>query len=278
VPKGETVVAIYNLHTETETAIKKLQRAGIDMRQISVIGKDCTEQYAVGYYNTGDRMQYWGKLGTFWGGIWGLLVGSAFLWMPGLGPILVGGPFVSSIVGTLEGATTYGGLSALGAALYSTGIPRSSVINYEGALRANKFLLILQGSMEEIARGEKILRDTEAIELAEHNAARMAEPGRSSTSPKAGAGAVKQFRAQSDDLVIVNVELGVIDGVDTARTIRSWELMQELEPTPIIALTTTSSGDPAPRDQSGGFIDYLVKPFNQAQLLGTIRRHARSPL
>jgi Heat induced stress protein YflT domain len=180
VTKAEAVVAIFNTHTETETAIKELKSAGFDMRQLSVVGKDYrTEEHVVGYYNTGDRLKYWGKLGAFWGGIWGLLVGSAFFWMPGLGPILVGGPFVSSIVGALEGATIYGGLSALGAALYSTGIPRNSVINYESALRANKFLVMLHGSTKEIARGKEILRDTEAIELSAHNLATaegMAEP------------------------------------------------------------------------------------------------------
>ena len=33
-------------------------------------------------------MQYWGKLGAFWGGIWGLLFGAAFFAIPGIGPVL----------------------------------------------------------------------------------------------------------------------------------------------------------------------------------------------
>ncbi len=35
------VVAVYSTHTEAETAVKELQRAGIDMRSLSIIGKDC---------------------------------------------------------------------------------------------------------------------------------------------------------------------------------------------------------------------------------------------
>jgi two-component system sensor histidine kinase/response regulator len=92
-----------------------------------------------------------------------------------------------------------------------------------------------------------------------------------------GAAVVKQFRSQSYDLVIVDVELPVIDGVSAARTIRSWELMQEFEPTPIIALTTTFSEPALRNDLNRAFTDYLVKPFDQDHLLGTIRRHARSP-
>jgi two-component system, sensor histidine kinase RetS len=91
-----------------------------------------------------------------------------------------------------------------------------------------------------------------------------------------GAAVVKQFRSQSYDLVIVDVELPVIDGVSAARMIRSWELMQEFEPTPIIALSTTSELALLD-DLNREFTDYLVKPFDQDQLLGTIRRHTRSP-
>jgi len=92
-----------------------------------------------------------------------------------------------------------------------------------------------------------------------------------------GAAAVKQFRSQSYDLVIVDVALGVLDGVCTARTIRSWELMEEFEPTPIIALTTTLPDLASPGDLTREFSDYLVKPFGRAELLGAIRRHARRP-
>jgi two-component system, sensor histidine kinase RetS len=87
-----------------------------------------------------------------------------------------------------------------------------------------------------------------------------------------GAAVVKQFRSQSYDLVILDVELPVIDGVSAARMIRSWELMQEFEPTPIIALTTTLSELALLNDLTREFTDYLVKPFHQDQLLGTIRR------
>ena len=68
------VVAIYASHVEAEAAVKELQRGGIDMHSLSIVGKDShTDEHVVGYYNTGDRMKYWGKTGAFWGGFWGLL-------------------------------------------------------------------------------------------------------------------------------------------------------------------------------------------------------------
>src|ERR1700728_1954880 len=100
-----SVVAVYQTHTEADRAVKDLQRDGVDMRKLSIVGKGShTDEQVVGYYNTGDRMKDWGKTGAFWGGFWGLLFGSALFMIPGLGPILAAGPVVAWIVGALGGA------------------------------------------------------------------------------------------------------------------------------------------------------------------------------
>jgi hypothetical protein len=164
-----SAVAIYSTHTDAESAVKQLEHSGVDMKLLSIVGKDYrTDDHVVGYYKTGDSLKYWGRLGAFWGGIWNLLVGEAFFWMPGVGPILVGGPLVSTIVSALEGATIHNGLTPLGSALHTMGIPKSSVINYESALKANKFLLVVHGANGEAAKASEILRKTEPIELAAH--------------------------------------------------------------------------------------------------------------
>ena len=73
--KNNSIVAIYPSHTAAEAAIKELQQSGFDMKKLSIVGRDYhTDEHVVGYYNVGDRMKYWGKMGAFWGGIWGLFV------------------------------------------------------------------------------------------------------------------------------------------------------------------------------------------------------------
>jgi len=99
----------------------------------------------------------------------------AFFIIPGLGPILVAGPLVAWIVGALEGAVVVGGLSALGAGLYSIGIPKDSVVEYETALKANKFLLVAHGTVGEAAQARDTLQTTNPLELAVH-AAQREEP------------------------------------------------------------------------------------------------------
>ena len=167
--KTNSVVAIYDSHTEAENAVKELQKSGFDMKKLSIIGKDYhAEEHVVGYYNTGERVKYWGKLGAFWGGFWGLLFGSALFLVPGFGPLVVGGPLVSWIIGALEGAVLIGGLSAVGAALYSIGIPKDSIVKYETSLKSNKFLLVAHGSAEEVRKAHDILRVSTATETNIH--------------------------------------------------------------------------------------------------------------
>jgi hypothetical protein len=166
-----SVVAVYKTHAEAEEAVKQLQRAGTDMHKLSVVGKDThADEQVVGYYNAGDRMKYWGKTGAFWGGFWGLLFGSAFFAIPGIGPILAAGPVVAWIVGALEGAVLVGGLSALGAGLYSIGIPKDSVIQYELAIKTDKFLLLVHGTASEVEKARGILAGTQPLDLKVHSA------------------------------------------------------------------------------------------------------------
>jgi hypothetical protein len=168
--KTNAMVAVYNTHTEAEAGIKELQKAGFAMKKLSIVGKDYhTDEHVVGYYNTGDRMKYWGKLGAFWGGVWGLLFGSAFFMIPGFGPILVAGPLVAWLVGALEGAVIVGSLSAIGAALYSIGIPEDSVVKYETAIKAGKYVIVAHGTADEVANAKKIIEGTKAIESVVHH-------------------------------------------------------------------------------------------------------------
>ena len=102
------------------------------------------------------------------GGFWGLLFGSAFFVIPGIGPLLMAGPIVGWIVGALEGAVVAGGLSALGAGLYSIGIPKNSILQYETALKTGKFVLIAHGTQEETTRAREIINRTSPEALEQH--------------------------------------------------------------------------------------------------------------
>lgn len=158
----DSVVAVYDTHEQAEHAIKLLQEAGTDMKTLSIAAKDThTDEHVVGYYNTGDRMKYWGKSRRLLGRSSGAYVfGSAMFAIPGLGPLLVAGPLVAWIVAGLEGAVVIGGVSALGAGLISIGIPKDSVVEYETAIKSDKFVLIVHGSFDEVKQAEEVIESS----------------------------------------------------------------------------------------------------------------------
>ena len=158
------MTALYDTHEQAEAAVKKLQHHGFDMRQLSIVGRDYhAEENVVGYYNMGDRILKWGGNGAFWGSMWGMLMGSAFILIPGVGPRVLAGPLVGMLVGALEGAVVVGGVSALGAALASVGVPDNSVLEYETEIKVGKYMLLAHGTAAEVARAHEILGVSTAI-------------------------------------------------------------------------------------------------------------------
>jgi hypothetical protein len=165
-------IAIYDSHTQAEEALKKLSAASFDIKKVSIIGKGYhTEENVVGYYTTGDRVKSWGAIGAFGGGLWGLLFGAGLFLIPGIGPVLVAGPFLAALLGALESAVVVGGLSALTAALVSMGIPKDKSIKYEADVKSDKYLLVVHGTTEEVERARAIFSETSPAGLETHQVA-----------------------------------------------------------------------------------------------------------
>lgn len=152
-------VAVFATHDQAEAAITKLSGAGFDIKNLSIIGQNYqTEEHPIGFVNTGDRMWSWGKYGAFWGSMWGLLFGSAMMFIPGIGHVM----FAGWLVAALHGAVVGGGIAALGGAFASLGIPKDTVLEYESALKAGSFLVLAHGTESEVQRAKELLGQTPA--------------------------------------------------------------------------------------------------------------------
>jgi hypothetical protein len=156
--RHETAVAVFPDHEAAERAVKSLTAAGFEMTNLSVVGKGYhSEEKVVGFYNTGDRVKFWGTRGAFWGGFWGLFFGGLFMTIPVVGHVVVLGYLAAIVASGIENAIVVGGLSALGAALYGLGIPKNSVLQYETDLKADGFLVMARGPTAEVERAQKLL-------------------------------------------------------------------------------------------------------------------------
>src|SRR5208282_1550080 len=111
----------------------------------------------VGFYRAGNPIKFWGKRGTFWSRLWVLFDGGVSLTIPAIGHIMVLGYLAPIVASAVDGAIMVGGLSALGAALYSAGVPRDSVVQYEQAVKADGFIVIVHGAAEDLIRAQTIL-------------------------------------------------------------------------------------------------------------------------
>jgi hypothetical protein len=175
--KIDSVVAVFADHNAAEAAVKKLAATGFEMKNLSVVGKGYhTDEKVVGFYNTGDRIKFWGSRGAFWGGFWGLFFGGLFMTVPVVGHVVVLGYLAAMAISALETAAVVGGVSALAAALYGIGIPKNSVIEYETAVKADDFLVMAHGSAADMARAKTILGAADAKRVDAYAGVKAAEP------------------------------------------------------------------------------------------------------
>lgn len=170
-------VAVFSKHEDVQAAVKQLADGKFDITKITVVGRGFhTEDHVAGFYTIGDRVKFWGKWGAFWGGLWGLLFGGLYMTVPLLGPVVVVGYLTALVAAALENAIIVGGLSALGAALFSIGIPKESVLRYENEIKADGFLLMLHGAPSEVERARAILRNTQPTQLDIHENLKLNAP------------------------------------------------------------------------------------------------------
>jgi hypothetical protein len=81
---------------------------------------------------------------------------------------------VAWIVAGLEGAVEVGALGALGAGLFSIGIPKNSIVKYETALKTDQFVLVAHGTAAEVAKAKDIIETTHPASFTMHAAEAVA--------------------------------------------------------------------------------------------------------
>jgi len=167
-----SVVGMYPTLGAAEAAIKKLDGGKFPIQQISLVAKDIQDEKKVhGYVTACDVSQSGAKTGAWLGGIFGLLVGAAFIWVPGVGPAIVAGSLSAALAGGIEGALAGAAMGGILSGLAAWGISKEHILKYEQSVKAGSYLVVAHGSAEEAARAQKLLQGTGAAELNLHGAA-----------------------------------------------------------------------------------------------------------
>lgn len=86
---------------------------------------------------------------------------------------------------------------------------------------------------------------------------------------RSGQAALETVVTQRPSLVLMDVQMPGLSGIDVARTIRSMPAFAEL---PLIAITAMAMKGDREEILAAGFDDYLAKPYKMDGLLGIVAR------
>ncbi|HYW21984.1 MAG TPA: hypothetical protein VE956_22270 [Nodularia sp. (in: cyanobacteria)] len=171
----KNAVGVFARHQELESAINELKTSGFSMEQVSVIAKDVEPDERLGEAQMSDGQSpvVSDRIGdqnvnatravgdtltaTTWGSV---LVGLSSLAIPGLGVVLAAGSVAVALVASMAGVAV--GTIAnenLVKALADLGIPENQARVYSDRLQQSYYLLILNGTDEEIHTAEAILHN-----------------------------------------------------------------------------------------------------------------------
>ena len=166
-----SAVGVYATLAAAESAVKKLDDGKFPIQQISVVAKDIHDEKKVhGYVTACDVSKAGAKTGAWMGGLFGALVGAAFIWVPGVGPAIVAGSLASALLGGVEGALAGSAMGGILSGLSAWGISKQQILKYEETVKAGSYLLVAHGSPEEVAQAQNLLQGTGATEVNVHSA------------------------------------------------------------------------------------------------------------
>lgn len=97
----------------------------------------------------------------------------------------------------------------------------------------------------------------------------LEQSGYQVTQAEDGAAAVKKLEAQKFDLVISDVNMPQMDGIELTKYIRKSSSHQFV---PVLVLTTESQSDKMQEGKAAGATGWIVKPFKSENLLGVVKK------
>jgi uncharacterized membrane protein len=178
---AKTVVAVFSRSNDVETAVNNLKDLNYDPHEMSLVMKDVREAKELKSelgVSVAEGATTGAMTGGALGGLTGLLVGLGILTLPGIGPLLIAGPFATALGLTGAAATTASG-AATGAiaggivgALASLGIPKDTATRYEEQIKAGGIILAVPVHDQRVEEVRKIVerngaRDATVLDLTE---------------------------------------------------------------------------------------------------------------
>jgi hypothetical protein len=114
---------------------------------------------------TGDIAGPSAATGAWVGGLFGLLAGSALLFVPGAGPLVALGPLAAAAVGAAQGALVAGGVGAI----LGHFVAREHIPKYQQLVKAGSYLVVVHGVEQDVARAQQVLTEAGGSDVQRHD-------------------------------------------------------------------------------------------------------------
>lgn len=158
-------VGVFPSRRDAETALHELRNSGFPMDKVSVVAQDADRADNIAGADVSDRVGnkadegagYGAAAGGTLGGIGGLLVGLGALAIPGIGPIMLAGAAATTLATTAAGAGIGAVAGGLIGALIGLGIPEERARVYNERVSRGEYLVIVDGTENEVRQAEAIL-------------------------------------------------------------------------------------------------------------------------
>ncbi len=172
---NKRAVGTFATYQDAEMALRELQSSGFSMDRVSIVGRDVDRRDVAGA-DMGDRISERGKhmaedtradegaktgaaTGGALGGLTGLLVGLGALAIPGIGPVMAGGALATALATTVAGGAIGAAAGGLVGGLVGLGIPEDRARLYSDRVSHGEYLVMVEGSEDEIRRADSVLRN-----------------------------------------------------------------------------------------------------------------------
>lgn len=115
----------------------------------------------------------------------------------------------------------------------------------------------------------RILTVDDSKSIRQMVSATLRDAGHVVTAAEDGKQALSLAKMQPFDLVLTDVNMPRMDGISLIKELRT---LGDFRFTPILTLTTESSGEKKAEGKSAGATGWIVKPFDPDKLLATVKR------
>jgi uncharacterized protein (TIGR02271 family) len=162
---SQRAVGTFPTRKAAEDALHELRDSGFSMDKVSVINKDADRTDGMAGAEVTDRVGNKADKGAglgavsggTLGGLTGLLVGLGTLAIPGVGPIMLAGATATALATTAAGGAIGAAAGSLLGGLVGLGIPEAEAKHYNDRISKGDYLVIVDGTQDEIHRAETVL-------------------------------------------------------------------------------------------------------------------------